>query len=138
MTIRLTLTLGAVMALSTPGSAQERPLLDPGATRITLDDAVAQVLVRSPLMAQSEQSVVNAGESRRTALGVFIPTVSTSSGMSVRSTERFDPGTDRLVSGSSQLVQCGHHGALRHLPWWTAVFGAQQGQGGSDSSGGPA
>ena len=107
MTIRLTLTLGAVMALSTPGSAQERPLLDPGATRITLDDAVAQVLVRSPLMAQSEQSVVNAGESRRTALGAFIPTVSTSSGMSVRSTERFDPGTDRLVSGSSNSYNAG-------------------------------
>ncbi len=108
MTIRLTLTLGAVMmALSTPGSAQERPLLDPGATRLTLDDAIAQVLVRSPLMAQSEQSVVNAGESRRTALGAFIPTVSTSSGMSVRSTERFDPGTDRLVSGSSNSYNAG-------------------------------
>ena len=39
-------------------------------------------------MAQSEQSLVNTGESRRTAVGAFLPTISTSSGMSLRSTGR--------------------------------------------------
>ncbi len=107
MTIRLTLTLGALMALSTPGSAQERPLLDPGVTRVTLDDAIAQALILSPLMAQSEQSVINAGESKRTAVGAFIPTLSTSSGMSVRSADQFDPGTNRLVSGSASSYNAG-------------------------------
>ncbi len=107
MTIRLILTLGALMALSTPGSAQERPLLDPGATRITLDNAIDLALVLSPLLAQSEQSVINAGESKRTAVGAFMPTLSTSSGMSVRSAERFDAATDRLVSGSSNSYNAG-------------------------------
>jgi len=107
MTIRLTLTLSAVVALSTPGGAQERSLLDPGATRITLDDAIAQALILSPLMAQSEQSVINAGESKRTAVGAFMPTLSTSSGMSVRSSEQFDPGTNRLVSGSAHSYNAG-------------------------------
>ena len=107
MTIRLTLTLSALVALSTPGSAQERPLLDPGATRITLDDAIAQALILSPLMAQSEQSVINAGESKRTAVGAFLPTLSTNSGMSVRSTDQFDATTNRLVSGSANSYNAG-------------------------------
>ncbi len=107
MTIRLILTLGALMALSTPGSAQERPLLDPGATRVTLDDAIAQALILSPLMAQSEQSVVNAGESKRTAVGAFMPTLSTTSGVSVRSTQQFDAGTNRVVSGSANSYNAG-------------------------------
>ena len=58
-------------------------------------------------MAQSEQSVINAGESQRTAVGAFIPTLSTSSGMSVRSADQFDPGTNRLVSGSASSYNAG-------------------------------
>ena len=104
---RMTLALGAAVALSLPAIAQVRPLLDEGATRITLDDAVARAVVRSLVLAQSEQALVNAGESRRTALGAFLPTLSTSSGMSVRSTERFDPGTDRLVTGSANSYNAG-------------------------------
>ena len=107
MTVRLILALGAVMALSLPGNAQERPLLDPGATRITLDDAIARALILSPLMAQSEQSIINAGESKRTAVGAFMPTLSTSSGMSVRSQDQFDAGTNRLVSGSANSYNAG-------------------------------
>ena len=107
MTIRLTLALGALVALSTPGTAQETPLLDPGAPRVTLDDAIGRALILSPAMAQSEQSVINAGESKRTAVGAFMPTLSTNSGMSMRSSERFDAATDRLVSGSSNSFNAG-------------------------------
>ncbi len=99
--------LGAAVVLSFPAIAQQRPLLDEAATRITLDDAVARAVVLNPQMAQSEQSVVNAGESRRTALGAFLPSLSTTSGMSMRSTERFDPGTDRLVTGSTNSYNAG-------------------------------
>ena len=107
MTHRTILTLGAVLVLARVGAAQERSLLDAEATRITLDDALTRAVARSPQLAQSEQSLVNAGESRRTALGAFLPTISTNSGMSIRSTERFDPGTDRLVSGSSNSYNAG-------------------------------
>ena len=99
--------LGAAVVLSFPAIAQQRPLLDEAATRITLDDAVARAVVLNPQMAQSEQSVVNAGESRRTALGAFLPSLSTNSGMSMRSMERFDPGTDRLVTGSTNSYNAG-------------------------------
>jgi outer membrane protein TolC len=81
--------------------AQDRDILDPEAVLITLEDAIQRAVAISPLLAQAEQNVVNAGESKRTAMGSFLPTISTGSGMSMRSTDRFDPGTDRVVSGSS-------------------------------------
>ncbi len=104
---RTILTLGAVLLVAGAGAAQERSILDAGATRITLDDALARAVVRSPQLAQSEQALVNAGETRRTAVGAFLPTISTSSGMSVRSTQRFDAATDRLVTGSSNSFNAG-------------------------------
>ena len=107
MTHRTILTLGAVFVLARVGAAQERSLLDAGATRITLDDALTRAVALSPQLAQSEQSLVNAGESRRTAVGAFLPTISTNSGMSVRSTQRFDQATDRLVTGSSNSYNAG-------------------------------
>lgn len=104
---RTILTLGAVLLVAGAGAAQERSILDAGATRITLDDALARAVVRSPQLAQSEQALVNAGETRRTAVGAFLPTISTNSGMSVRSTQRFDAATDRLVTGSSNSYNAG-------------------------------
>ena len=74
---------------------------------VTLDDAVERALVRSPQMAQQEQAVGNAHDSRRTALGQFLPSLSASSGGSLRSQNRFDPATDRIVSGSSDSYNAG-------------------------------
>jgi len=91
----------AWFVLSVPIMAQDRDILDPEAVLITLEDAIQRAVAISPLLAQAEQNVVNAGESKRTAMGSFLPTISTGSGMSMRSTDRFDPGTDRVVSGSS-------------------------------------
>lgn len=104
---RTILTLGALLFGAGAGAAQEPSILDAGATRITLDDALARAVVRSPQLAQSEQALVNAGETRRTAVGAFLPTISTNSGMSVRSTQRFDAATDRLVTGSSNSYNAG-------------------------------
>ena len=104
---RTILTLGALLLGAGAGAAQEPSILDAGATRITLDDALARAVVRSPQLAQSEQALVNAGETRRTAVGAFLPTISTNSGMSVRSTQRFDAATDRLVTGSSNSYNAG-------------------------------
>ena len=72
---RTILTLGALLLGAGAGAAQEPSILDAGATRITLDDALARAVVRSPQLAQSEQALVNAGETRRTAVGAFLPTI---------------------------------------------------------------
>jgi len=74
---------------------------------VTLDRAIDRALVRSPQMAQQEQAVGNAYESRRTVLGQFLPSLSASTGGSLRSTDRFDPATDRIVTGSSDSYSAG-------------------------------
>jgi outer membrane protein TolC len=58
-------------------------------------------------MAQADQQVENAAVSRRSAWGAFLPSLSASSGASLRSQDRFDPATDRIVSGSADSYNAG-------------------------------
>lgn len=74
---------------------------------VTLEEAVRRALDRSPAMAQQEQSVGTAAASQRQAWGSFIPTLSASTSGSLRSTQRFDPGTDRIVTGSADSYSAG-------------------------------
>lgn len=98
--VRLFILGGLVLASVTPRAvAAQLP--------VTLDEAVERALVRSPQMAQQEQAVGNAHEAQRTALGQFLPSLSASSGGSLRSQNRFDPTTDRIVSGSSDSYSAG-------------------------------
>ena len=85
-----------LMTMAVPVFAQE-----PEAVQVTLQDAIQRAVMVSPQIAQAEQNVVTANQSKRTAVGSFLPTISTGSGMSVRSTDRFDSNTDRIVSGSA-------------------------------------
>lgn len=68
---------------------------------VTLEEAVARALVRSPQMAQAEQSVSSAELTRRQSWAAFLPTVSAGSSGSLRSSNIFDPTTQRVVQGSS-------------------------------------
>ena len=72
----------------------------PGDT-LSMDRALELALVFSPQFAQSQASVNNAGGTRLRAWGSFLPNVSMGSGASVQSQNRFDPNTQRIVSGSS-------------------------------------
>ncbi|MSR37011.1 MAG: TolC family protein [Gemmatimonadetes bacterium] len=80
---------------------------DSVAPQVTLEQAVTRALARSPAMAQSDQQVDNAALTRRTAWGAFLPSLSASSGASLRSANRFDPATDRIVSGSADSYNAG-------------------------------
>lgn len=77
------------------------------AARVTLDEAVERALERSPALAQSAQAVDNAGWTRRTAVGSFLPSLSSSSSMSVRSSQQRDPTTGELRSGSANSYGAG-------------------------------
>jgi len=83
------------------------PVVLPAQERITLEDAVARALVRSPAMAQQEQGVLTARTGQRQAWGSFLPTLSVSSSGALRSQNRFDPTTDRVVQGSSDSYSAG-------------------------------
>ena len=99
----LMLAVGGVGVSVTSAGAQE---LAPGDT-IALAQALERALVVSPAMAQTVATVSSADGSRRLAWGSFLPNVSVSSGASVQSTSQFDPGTSRVVSGSSDSYNAG-------------------------------
>ena len=68
---------------------------------VALDQALGLALVHSPQLAQSQASLNSADGTQRRAWGSFLPNVSMGSGASVQSANRFDPNTQRLVTGSS-------------------------------------
>ncbi|MDP2959460.1 MAG: TolC family protein [Longimicrobiales bacterium] len=74
---------------------------------VTLAEALQRALERSPTMAQQEQAVESASSAQRQAFGTFLPSLSLSSGSSLRSTQRFDQATDRIVEGSSDSYNAG-------------------------------
>jgi outer membrane protein TolC len=104
-TQKATWPLGSVLLLA--GTVILMPSNIGAQVPVTLDDAIARALVRSPTMAQQDQSVRTAELSRRTAWGSFMPSVSASSSGSLRSTSRFDPNTDRIVEGSADSYSAG-------------------------------
>ncbi len=97
---------GAVAAL-TLSLAAGTPLTGQEVESLTLEEAVVRALRVSPLLAQSEASLDNAHMSERAAYGGFLPNLSLSSGTSRSSTARFDPATQREVSGSAESYNAG-------------------------------
>ena len=95
---------GAVAFQAVPSAAQ---VADGAGATITLEQALARAFERSPTLAQSELQVENASTSRTTAFGAFLPSLSANSGASLRSQDRFDPTTDRIVSGSADSYNAG-------------------------------
>ena len=85
MTKMMTLCLGAMLVLGETLTAQIGPPPTEPMASITLEEAVRVALRRSPVLAQSDQAVGNAEEARRSAWGAFLPSLSTSSGASLRS-----------------------------------------------------
>lgn len=83
---------------SAPGMAAQQP----GDT-LSMDTALQLALIFSPQFAQSQASVNNAGGTRMRAWGSFLPNVSVGSGASIQSQDRFDPNTQRVVTGSSDF-----------------------------------
>lgn len=90
--------VGAVGTAAGSGfaSGQEAP-----ADTVLLEEALELSLVHSPQLAQSVAAVTNAGTARRRAWGSFLPNLSMGGGASVQSQNRFDPNTQRVVTGSA-------------------------------------
>ena len=105
----VSIAAGIVAFPMTPLAAQ---LTDSPLETITLDEALAKALGRSPTMAQSELQVENAATDRTTAFGAFLPSLSVTSGASLRSQGRFDAATDRIVSGSADSYNAGLSSSL--------------------------
>lgn len=95
--IKAFLLLGLSL-LCSPLAAQET---------VTLEDAIRRAQALSPALASSEAQLLGAEESRRTAVGSYLPTLSASSSASLSSSSRFDPVTQQNVTGSSEGYNAG-------------------------------
>lgn len=102
---------GAALAVPTVLGAQQQ---------ISLDEAVSRALVRSPAMAQQQQSVDNAYLTQKTAWAAFLPTLSVSGGGSLRSANVLNDVTGRIESGSSDSYSAGVNGS------WTVFEGTRR------------
>lgn len=68
---------------------------------ITLEQAVERAIRYSPAVAQASGAVENAEWTRRTAWGAFLPSLSVSSGASLRSSQRWNDATQTYVTAPS-------------------------------------
>jgi outer membrane protein TolC len=91
-----------------------------GQQTVTLDEAIERALIRSPEIAQQQQSVDNAYLSRKTSWASFLPTLSASGGGSMRSASVLNDVTGRLESGSSDSYSAGLSGS------WTVFEGMRR------------
>jgi outer membrane protein TolC len=94
--VRAVVTVGLALALVATKMAAQQTQLE-----ITLAEAVRRALDVQPAMVQARGDVRNAGASKRSALGAYLPTVSTSASSSRTSQAHFDPNSaTRLPPGS--------------------------------------
>lgn len=93
------LGLGLAVLPADRATAQQR--LEPEMETVALAEALELALTHSPQFAQSQASLIGAGNTRRRAWGSFLPNLSVGSGASVQSQDRFDPNTQRVVTGSN-------------------------------------
>ena len=87
---------------------------------ISLDEALDRALIRSPVMAQQQQSVDNAYLTRKTTWATFLPSLSASGSGSLRSAQTFNDATGVLESGSSDSYGAGFSGS------WTVFEGTRR------------
>lgn len=79
---------------------------------VTLDEAVALALQANPAVVQARGQLDVAVASRREAIGSWFPTVSGTSGWSRNSSSRFDPTTQRTVTGASTSYSAGFNAQM--------------------------
>ncbi len=97
----LVASLIAVLVLPSIGWAQQTP------PSMTLDEVVAAALHASPAMVSSQGAVNNAAAGEKAAIGAYLPSLSVTTGAGLASTERLNPETSTVVSGSADSYTAG-------------------------------
>ena len=91
-------------ARTTYDAAIERPV---AVDTVTAEEAVERALEANPQVVQAETGLGTASYATKQAYAAFLPSLSVSTGASLSSSERFDPGTGLLVSGQSSNYSAG-------------------------------
>ncbi len=108
------------LACAVAGMVGTVPVQLHGQQSVTLDEAIQRALIRSPQIAQQQQSVDNAYLSRKTTWASFLPTLNASGSGSLRSSSAFNDVTGQVVSGSSDSYSAGLSGS------WTVFEGTRR------------
>ncbi|HET9439634.1 MAG TPA: TolC family protein, partial [Longimicrobiales bacterium] len=79
---------------------------------LTLNEVVERALRASPDMVIAESSVSNAQSAERLALGNYLPSLSLTTNYGLASSDRLNPETNTIVSGSSDSYRAGLNAGL--------------------------
>jgi outer membrane protein TolC len=82
------------------------------ADTLTLQQVVERALVVSPDIVLAESSVANARSSERLTLGNYLPSLSLTTNAGMASSDRLNPETNTIVSGSSDSYRAGLNAGL--------------------------
>ena len=93
-------------------SSPWRPTGEPAEARrpvvsVTLEEAIARALKTSPQVAQAAGTVTTSEAAERSAFGAYLPSLSANANSSLASSDRLDPETGAVVSGSSDTYSAG-------------------------------
>ncbi|QSQ25561.1 TolC family protein [Pyxidicoccus parkwayensis] len=115
------LALGLLGWVSAPGvvlaqqaapaaSPSQRPeLAEPKrpSVSVTLEEAITRALKTNPQVAQAAGTVTNSEAAERSAFGAYLPSLSANASGSLASSERLDPETGAVSSGSNDTYSAG-------------------------------
>jgi outer membrane protein TolC len=101
------LTFTTALAGAVFGEAAGQVVAQGAEPTVTLQQAIELALQHSPTMAQRLGAVRTSESAERTSFGAFLPSLSLSSGAGLSSSSRFDPATQRTVTGSSESYTAG-------------------------------
>lgn len=88
---------------------------------VTLEEAIARALKVSPQVAQAAGTVTTSAAAERSAFGAYLPTLSANASGTLASTQRLDPTTGAVLSGSNDTYSAGVSTA------WQVFTGGQRG-----------
>lgn len=127
------LALGLLGLVSAPGAvlAQQQAPANPQrpeesepkrpAVSVTLEEAMTRALKTSPQVAQAAGSVTTSQAAERSAFGAYLPTLSANASGTLASTDRLDPTTGAVLSGSNDTYSAGLSAG------WDVFTGGQRG-----------
>ncbi len=103
--------LGMVPGAALAQAETERPVATvtarAQAPSVTLKEAIERALKASPQVAQAAGTVTTSEAAERSAFGAYLPRLSASAGGSLASTQRLDPETGGVLSGSRDTYNAG-------------------------------
>ncbi|MDC0714601.1 TolC family protein [Stigmatella sp. ncwal1] len=93
------------LVLAAPGTSQAQQ--EPAWVSMTLEEALERALKQNPQVIQAAGSIRTAKASERSAFGAYLPSLSASANSTLSSSDRLNPDTGTIISGSNDSYSAG-------------------------------